>query len=70
LRRIHAFEFEDIRWFPKNLRNYVTDFLQFVANVFDIYRNVMPIIEKGVESTGNNTVIDIASSGGGGIPEK
>ncbi len=27
----------------------------------------MPIIEKGVESIGNNTIIDIASGGGGGI---
>jgi hypothetical protein len=67
LRRIHGFEFEDLSWFPKNLRNYVTDFLQFGANAFDIYKNVMPIIEKGVERFGNNTIIDIASGGGGGI---
>jgi hypothetical protein len=67
LRRIHAFEFEDLSWFPENLRNYTTDFLQFVANVFDIYKNVMPIIEKGVESTANNTIIDTASGGGGGM---
>ena len=67
MRRIHAFEFEDLSWFPENLRNYTTDFLQFVANVFDIYKNVIPIIEKGVESIGNNTIIDIASGGGGGM---
>jgi hypothetical protein len=67
LRRIHAFEFEDLSWFPEILRNYGTDFLQFSANEFDIYKNVMPIIEKGVESTGNNTIIDIASGGGGGM---
>ena len=67
VRRIHAFEFEDLSWFPKNLRNYGTDFLQFGANAFDMYKNVMPVILKGVQSSGNCTVIDIASGGGGGL---
>ena len=67
VRRIHAFEFEDLTWFPKNLRNYGTDFLQFGANAFDMYKGVMPIILKGVQSSGNRTVIDIASGGGGGL---
>jgi ubiquinone/menaquinone biosynthesis C-methylase UbiE len=49
------------------LRNYGTDFLQYGANTFDIYKEVMPIIEKGVESCENKTIIDIASGGGGGI---
>lgn len=67
MRRIHAFEFEDLSWFPKNLRNYETDFLQFGANAFDMYKNVMPVIVKGVQSSGNHTAIDIASGGGGGL---
>jgi hypothetical protein len=67
VRRIHAFEFEDLSWFPKNLRNYGTDFLQFVANTFDIYKGVIPIILKGVQSSGNHTIIDLASGGGGGL---
>jgi hypothetical protein len=67
MKRIHAFEFEDLTWFPENLRNYETDFLQFGANVFDMYKAVMPIILKGVESSGNHTMLDIASGGGGGL---
>jgi len=67
VRRIHAFEFEDLSWFPKNLRNYGTDFLQFAANTFDMYKNVMPIILKGIKSSGNSTVVDVASGGGGGL---
>lgn len=67
MKRIHAFEFEDLKWFPKNLRNYMTDFLQFGANTFDIYKNIIPILVKGVKSSGNNTIIDIASGGGGGF---
>lgn len=67
MKRIHAFEFEDLQWFPKNLRNYATDFLQFGANTFDIYKNITPILKRGIESAGNNTIIDIASGGGGGL---
>jgi hypothetical protein len=67
VKRIHAFEFEDLSWFPKNLRNYGTDYLQFVANAFDIYKDVVPVVLKGVQSSGNNTIIDIASGGGGGL---
>jgi len=67
VKRIHAFEFEDLTWFPQTLRNYGTDFLQFGANAFDLYKSVMPILLKGVQSSGNHTVIDIASGGGGGL---
>lgn len=65
--RIHAFEFEDLQWFPNNLRHYATDFLQFGANAFDMYKEVIPIIQKGIDKSGNNTIIDIASGGGGGL---
>lgn len=66
MKRIQAFEFEDLSWFPKNLRNYGTDFLQFGANAFDIYKPVLPLLKQAIGLTGNHTVIDIASGGGGG----
>jgi hypothetical protein len=52
MRRIHAFEFNDLSWFPISFRNAATDFLQFVANRFDIYKNVLPVIEKGIQNSG------------------
>jgi len=67
MKRIHSFEFGDLRWFPGNLRNYATDFLQFGANTFDMYRPVITILNKGIEAAGNNTIVDIASGGGGGL---
>ncbi len=67
MKRIHAFEFEDLSWFPKNLRNYMTDFLQFGANTFDMYKSVVPVLDKGIKSAGNHKIIDIASGGGGGL---
>jgi ubiquinone/menaquinone biosynthesis C-methylase UbiE len=67
MRRVHAFEFNDLGWFPISFRNSATDYLQFVSNKFDIYKNVLPVIEKGIQSSGNNTMVDIASGGGGGL---
>ena len=66
MRRVHAFEFEDLKWFPKFLRNYMTDFLQFGANQFDIYKSIVPILDRGLQSVKNSTIIDLASGGGGG----
>lgn len=63
--RFHLFEFEDQRWFPKTIRNYMTDFLQFVTNKFDMFKGSVPIIKKGIEKSGGAQVIDLASGGGG-----
>lgn len=65
--RIHLFEFEDLKWFPSFLRNYMTDFLQFISNKFDVYKPIVPIIEEGLEKSNTNTIIDLASGGGGGL---
>lgn len=67
MKRIHAFEFEDLHWFPASLRDYMTDYLQYAANRFNAYKNVIPILRRGVEAAGNSTIIDIASGGGGGM---
>lgn len=66
-RRLHLFEFEDQKWFPGFLRNYVTDFLQFLSNKAKIYQPIIPVIKKGLSKTRTNTIIDIASGGGGGL---
>lgn len=66
MKRLHLFEWEDQSWFPSIIRNYGTDFLQFVAHQFDFYKGVTDIIQKGLEKSGTNTIIDLASGGGGG----
>lgn len=65
--RIHLFELEDQQWFPAPIRNYMTDFLQFISNRFDIYKAIAPMIGDVLERTGNNRIIDMASGGGGGF---
>ena len=65
--RIHLFEFEDLNWFPAFLRNYGTDFLQFLSNKTKMYKPIIPIIKKGLEKSGTNQIIDLGSGGGGGL---
>ncbi len=65
--RIHLFEFEDLKGFPQFIRNYMTDFLQYMSNKFDIYKPIVPILEEGLEKCKSDTIIDLASGGGGGI---
>lgn len=65
--RIHLFEFEDLPWFPSFLRNYGTDFLQFLANKTKMYQPAIPLLQKGLENSGTTQIIDLASGGGGGL---
>lgn len=65
--RIHLFEFEDQKWFPKFLRDYGTDFLQFLSNKTKLYKPVVPILGKCLKASESNTIIDLGSGGGGGL---
>lgn len=65
--RMHLFEIEDQSWFPKFLRNYMTDFLQFVANKTDLYKGVLPIFLEALNKSGETKIIDLCSGGGGGL---
>lgn len=65
--RIHLFEFEDQKWFPQKLRNYGTDFLQFLSNFAGIYKSIVPLLSEMLRSTGNNRIVDLGSGGGGGL---
>ena len=65
--RVHLFEFEDQSWFPSFLRNYGTDFLQFLSNKTKMYNPIIPILKKGLDRSGNTQIIDLGSGGGGGL---
>ncbi len=65
--RVHLFEFEDQPWFPEFLRDYLTDFLQFISNRAKIYKPAVSILEKGLAKSKSNQIIDLGSGGGGGL---
>jgi hypothetical protein len=59
------FEFHDQKWFPKHLRDGVTDALQFILSLGGIYRPIVPLLNKAVEATGAERIVDLCSGGGG-----
>ncbi|MDC8005392.1 hypothetical protein POV27_15115 [Aureisphaera galaxeae] len=65
--RIHLFEFEDQKWFPKVLRNYGTDFLQFLSNKTKLYKPIVSLLEEALRKSDSQKIIDLASGGGGGL---
>lgn len=65
--RLHLFEFEDLPWFPSFLRNYGTDFLQFLSNRAKIYKPIVPLLEAALNTSGHNQIVDLGSGGGGGL---
>ena len=65
--RIHLFEFEDLSWFPASLRNYGTDFLQFLSNKTKMFEPAIPVLSQLLEQANGKQIIDLASGGGGGL---
>lgn len=67
MKRFHALEWEDLQGFPKSWRDYGTDFLKFIATKFNIYKPILPLIQKCLEKSGQKHWVDLASGGGSGL---
>jgi hypothetical protein len=63
--RSRFFEFHDQKWFPKSLRDGVTDALQFILSLGGVYRPIVPLLNEAVEATGAERIVDLCSGGGG-----
>ncbi len=65
MRRIHFIELHDQPWFPSFLRDYVTDALQFGFNLIEVYAPIAPLLQRIVDSTETQSIVDLCSGGGG-----
>lgn len=65
MRRLHLIEIEDQAWFPRYLRDAVTDILQFTFNTIGLYRPVIPQLDRALRMSGAQSVVDLCSGGGG-----
>ena len=65
--RVHLFEFEDLNWFPGFLRNYMTDFLQFLSNKTSMYKPIIQVLSSWLKKNNTSQIIDLGSGGGGGL---
>lgn len=65
LPRLHGIELHEQPWCPASLRDTATDYLQFVANLAGAYKPVVPRLREALAETGQKTVVDLCSGGGG-----
>lgn len=68
MNRQHLLEWEDLPWFPGTLRNLMTDYLRHAIHVFRMAKPVVPILNRLLTETGQSTIVDLASGGGGPWP--
>ena len=58
-------EIHEQPWFPKTLRDDVTDGLQFVFRIAKIYEPIAPFLASAVKASGAQRLIDLCSGAGG-----
>jgi hypothetical protein len=64
--RVQLFEFEDLPWFPHVVRECMTDFLSFLGQRGTVvYRGFAERLARAVRATGDDTILDLCSGGGG-----
>lgn len=66
--RINLPELEDQSWFPKPLRNMITDYLQFMYMRSGIFLPLLPLLKRAFAETGSDRLVDLCSGAGGPIP--
>ncbi len=67
MRRIHLFEFEDLAWFPKVVRDAGTSYLRLVAQVTGQPRRLLPVLAEALRRSGAKRILDLCSGGGGSL---
>ncbi len=65
LPRVQLFELEDLAWFPRVIRDYATDYLQFIEHRLRLHRPVMPLLRDLLERSGSERIVDLCSGGSG-----
>ena len=65
--RPRLFEFEDLAWFPKSIRDLGTDLLRFMWEVGKVYRPIVPRLRDALIKTGSQEIVDVGSGGGGPV---
>ena len=63
--RINLSEIHEQAWFPKPLRDGVTDALQFILSASYIYQPIASHLGRAIEATGADHLVDLCSGAGG-----
>jgi hypothetical protein len=65
MKRISVIEIHEQSWFPRSMRDGVTDALQSVLRWGGVYRPVVSHLVRALNSVGDSRLIDLCSGGGG-----
>jgi hypothetical protein len=65
VRRFHLFELEDQPWFPRLVRDYATDYLQFIQVSVRLDRAIAAVFRRALEEGRTTEVVDLCSGGSG-----
>lgn len=63
----HLFEFEDLSWYPTNLREATTLYLETVERIFGAHRLFAPKLLSVLQRTGVRHLVDVGSGAGGPV---
>lgn len=66
--RLHLFELLDQEWYPAALRDHCTHYLATVSQRMGLFDATVPLLLRGLEASGTDTVLDLGSGGGGPLP--
>jgi hypothetical protein len=65
MRRLQLIELHEQPWFPRFLRNDITDTLQCALNFSSVYASIVPLFQNALRSAERRSVIDLCSGAGG-----
>ncbi len=65
MKRIHLFEFEDLKWFPNWIRVSITRLIIVMHKKFNTSEDMAKLLSKLIKQTNNNKIIDLCSGSGG-----
>jgi hypothetical protein len=67
MKRVQVFEFEDQRWLPRFLRDYVTELLHYQVTSCGMYLPIAGTLRRALINSGCDHIIDFGSGRGGAI---
>jgi hypothetical protein len=65
LRRLHLIEIHDQAWLPTSLRDAVTDSLEHIFSLTNLYAAALPRLRHALDRADTNQVVDLCSGAGG-----
>jgi hypothetical protein len=63
--RVQFIELHEQAWFPRFLRDEITDMLRFGLHLVRAYAPIAPLLQRALDNTRSPSIVDMCSGGGG-----